>query len=74
MDISIPKHDYEEHLSYYMEMNEDKLIEKYYEKTRKLNKKLGYNEISSFYARQEIYEIEQALKKRNIFNKIKTRI
>ena len=66
MDISIPN--YEEHLSYYMEMDEDKLIKKYHEKRKTLNKRLGYNEISSCYARQEIYEIEQALKKRNIFN------
>lgn len=68
MDISIPN--YKEQLSYYMEMNEDKLIKKYHEKTRELNKRLGYDETFSCYARQEIYEIEQALKKRNIFNKI----
>ena len=70
MNISIPN--YEEHLSYYMEMDEDKLIKQYHEKTKNLNKRLGYNEIFSCYARQEIYEIEQALKKRNIFNKIYT--
>lgn len=66
MDISIPINKVEENISYYMEMDEDKLIEKYHDKRKKLNKRLGYSEISSFYARQEIYEIEQALKKRNI--------
>lgn len=68
MDISIPID--EEIISYYMEMDEDKLIEKYHEKRKKLNKRLGYNDLSSCYARQEIYEIEQALKNRNIFKNI----
>ena len=47
-------------------MTEDELIEKYHGKRKNLNKRLGYNDMSSCYARQEIYEIEQALKKRNL--------
>ena len=68
MNISIPIR--EDNFLYYMRMDEDELIKKYHEKTKKLNKRLGYNDISSCYARQEIYEIEQALKKRNIFKDI----
>lgn len=64
MEISIPIR--EENLLYYMRLDKDELIKKYHEKTKKLNKRLGHNAISSCYARQEIYEIEQALKKRNI--------
>ena len=56
----------EEQISYYMKMNEDELIEKYHKKRKNLNKRLGYNDMSSCYARQEIYEIEQVLKKRNL--------
>ena len=67
MEILIPI--CEDNLLYYMRLNEDELIKKYHEKTKKLNKRLGRNEISSCYLRREIYEIEQALKKRNIFNK-----
>ena len=62
----------EDLISYYMRISEDELIEKYYKKRKNLNKRLGYNGISSCYARQEIYEIELALKKRNIFSKINT--
>ena len=62
--ISIPIR--EEQISYYMRMDEDELIEKYHEKRKNLNKRLGYNDMYSCYARQEIYEIEQALKKRNL--------
>ena len=62
--ISIPIR--EEQISYYMRMDEDELIEKYHGKRKNLNKRLGHNDMYSCYARQEIYEIEQALKKRNL--------
>lgn len=71
MTVTSPICLYESRFESYMQMNEDELKDEYRKMSRKLNKKVGFNEMGSFYARQYVYELEQALKAKNIkFNEI----